>query len=305
MTGKPWENPGPAQAFYEHYRTHVPLRDQWVAMVRKLWGAPEHPGLELYPEIGISDVTLPATIDQNVRAIVYSPAQPTDDVFVYLHGGSWMTTLGGKYRAWAKYIAAQANCTVLAVDYRLAPEHPFPCALHDTVTALQYAYDHFTGQVMIGGDSAGGNLGGGAIHYCLQHNIRVPDKLLALCPMMDMHLEKYPSNAKFGIGNPFGDQSLLAFQRYCYVPYQKDWHDPCVSPLYGELDQFPYTLMVIAADDPLYDDNMAFLNKLKSSGVKHQVEIYEQMPHTFYMRSDLIPEQAEQANQDILKFIRS
>lgn len=135
------------------------MRDRWVAEIRDLWGKKDHPSLNDFPEVEVSEICL-ASLDAgiDVRVTVCTPPKPSTHAFVYLHGGGWIAPASGKHLGWAKRIAALSGQTVAAVHYRLAPEDRYPCALHDCVGVFLAMKKMFTGQVTVGGDSAGANL---------------------------------------------------------------------------------------------------------------------------------------------------
>lgn len=295
---KPWQSNGPAQAVYDKYLKNQSLRDQWVAQVRQAWGSPDHPGLTKFPEVSLSEQLL-----GDRTATVFTPPQANVGAFLYLHGGGWMTPLAGKHLAFAKALAARSGLTVYALDYRLAPEHPFPAAFEDCVAAYKALREQGIAKVVIGGDSSGGNLAAAVCHYCSEENYQKPDKLLALCPMMDFFMEQYPSLLEFGVGNPLADMSIIAFQRFCYLPNQADWRSPYASPVNGSLKKLPETLVLIAGEDPLRDDNLAFVAACKKAGAEIIVELFPGMPHSFFNHADVLPKQCEQAMKKVLNFL--
>jgi acetyl esterase/lipase len=105
------------------------MRDRWVAEIRELWGKKAHPSLNDFPEVEVSEISLPsldAGID--VPVTLCTPPGATAQAFVYLHGGGWIAPASGKHIGWAKRVAALSGQTVAAVHYRLASEERHPCA---------------------------------------------------------------------------------------------------------------------------------------------------------------------------------
>lgn len=307
MRDKPvWLQPGPAENYYQRYINEKPLRQTWVEMIRSRWGNPIHPGLSLFPEVQQTTFVVPATIDVAVPVVQFTPPDSPDnqDIFIYIHGGGWVIPASGKHLAWAKKIAHLSAMTVLSVDYRLIPEHPFPTALHDCITVYQYARTQTSGRVLVGGDSAGGNLAAALALYCADQTIQRPDKVLCLSSFSDFHFENYPSMLKLGIGNPYIDMSVIAFIRAMYVPETADWTNPYVSPIFGKLTCLPPTCVVVGLDDPLRDDNLLFAQKLQEAQVDVTLLTFEGMPHSFFTYPDVLPEPAEKANQAIVQFMR-
>ncbi|HEV2613750.1 MAG TPA: alpha/beta hydrolase [Gammaproteobacteria bacterium] len=298
-----WLQSGPAEKYYQRHLEQETLRDVWVKMIRERWGNPENPGLWLFPDIKREDKIIPKSIDADVRITQFTPSDPSNDIFVYIHGGGWMIPASGKHLAWAKRISHMTNMTVLSVDYRLLPEHPFPAALNDCITTYLYARQQTSGRVIIGGDSAGGNMGAALALYCYEHHLPLPDKVLCLSSYSDQYFEKYPSMMAFGVGNPYAEMSVIAFMRALYLPNIKDWDNPYASPLYGQLDQMPPTCVLVGLEDPLCDDNITFAHKLKEANAEVKLYTFDRMPHSFFTYPELMPEICEQANNLIVEFM--
>jgi len=219
---KVWQRPGPAKALYDHFLQSPSIVESWVDSIRRSWGDPYHPDLLLFPQVERQDLEIANDTGDAVAVTRFVPPEPGGDVMVYIHGGGWIAPVSGKHLAWARKLAAQTAIEVISVNYRLAPEHPFPAALLDCVTVYQAVRESTDGRVYVGGDSAGGNLSAALVQYCRAQRLTIPDKLLCLCPLTDFYLEKYPSVVKKGIGNPRADALLLPFQRICYVRIRRN-----------------------------------------------------------------------------------
>ncbi len=293
----------PAHAYYDHCTKSTSVVDQWLALLRKAWAAPDPEGLALYPEVSMQDKKIPGRDGQTIPITVFTPPKPYTQIMIHCHGGGWISPTSGRHQAWAKCIAAMGNIQVISVEYRLAPEHPFPAALYDCLDAYQYAREQIMGQVCVVGDSAGGNLALGLGLYCVDHDITPPDKILSLCPVTDLYFEKHASIIKYGWENRHMFMGLGAFERFCYTPNLKDWKNPYASPIYGELSNLPKTLILAAEFDPCFDDNVAFANAMNEAGGDVSLLIFDKMPHTFFTQAKLLPKQAEEANQKIIRFI--
>lgn len=300
---KVWQRPGPAKALYDHFLQSPSIVESWVDSIRRSWGDPYHPDLLLFPQVERQDLEIANDTGDAVAVTRFVPPEPGGDVMVYIHGGGWIAPVSGKHLAWARKLAAQTAIEVISVNYRLAPEHPFPAALLDCVTVYQAVRESTDGRVYVGGDSAGGNLSAALVQYCRAQRLTIPDKLLCLCPLTDFYLEKYPSVVKKGIGNPQADVLLLPFQRICYVPDQAEWTNPLASPIYGDWSKTCRTLVLVAGDDPLSDDNLAFAAKLQTDGADVELAVYEDMPHTFYTYPQFLPREAEQVDRHLATFL--
>ncbi len=298
-----WLQKGPAEKYYQRHLEQKTLRNAWVEMIRERWGNPSNAGLDLFSDILREDKIISKTIDCDVRITQFTPPSPCEDIFIYIHGGGWVIPASGKHLAWAKRISHMSNMMVMSVDYRLSPEHAFPAALNDCITAYQYARTQTKGRVIVGGDSAGGNMAAAIALYCADHNIPMPDKVVCLSTYCDHHFENYPSMHELGIGNPYVEMSVIGFIRAFYVPNPSDWKNPYASPIYGKLNVMPPTCVVVGMDDPLRDDNLAFAHKLKEAGVDVTLLKFDKMPHSFFTYPELMPNECKQANQGVIEFM--
>lgn len=296
---------GPAADLYGQLVPGVPMRDRWVAEIRDLWGKKDHPSLNDFPEVEVSEICL-ASLDAgiDVRVTVCTPPKPSTHAFVYLHGGGWIAPASGRHLGWAKRIAALSGQTVAAVHYRLAPEDRYPCALHDCVGVFLAMKKMFTGQVTVGGDSAGANLAAALWFFCHGRGMSLPEKLMLNCGVLDLNLEKHASMRRSGKDHPYNGLELLAFQRAIYAPDEELWTDPCASPATGDLGSLPQTLVIVGEDDTLCDDGVDFANRARNAGAPVQLHIGKKMPHGFHMQHRLVPEAAAKAEEMILTFLK-
>jgi hypothetical protein len=295
---------GPAAALYRALVPAVPMRDRWVAEIRELWGKKDHPSLNAFPEVEVTDQFLPS-LDSGVVVPVttFTPPKATGDAFLYLHGGGWISPASGKHLGWAKRIAALSGQTVIAVHYRLAPEERYPRGLHDAVGVFQAMKATFPGLITVGGDSAGANLSAGLWFLCRDRGDQLPDKLMLNCGVLDLHLEKYSSMQRMGKDHPYNGLELLAFQRALYAPDQELWSNPYVSPSHGDLATLPPTLVIVGEEDTLSDDGIEFAERAQALGAPVRLHVGKGMPHGFHMQHSLVPEEAGDAEKVILEFL--
>lgn len=298
-----WKKPGPAKVYYDHVCQSPLLRDVLIGKLRELLANPEHPGLELFPEVTREEVKLPGLDGNEVPVARFTPPNPGPGVWVYLHGGAWISPISGKHLAWAKRMAALTGWTVLALNYRLGPEHPYPAALHDVIGVMQHCQNSARGPVVVGGDSAGGNLGPAAALYAADHDLQAPNAVLALCPATNMVYEEIPGFIESAWGHPIQDLTVFALGRACYVPRTEDWRHPYVSPVNGDLSRLPPILVMIGEQDAMYEDNRVFVDRARAAGANVENHVYASMPHSFFMQDELIPNESAQADADIAAFL--
>jgi acetyl esterase len=237
--------------------------------------------------------------DGAIPARFYRPAGAADDdrlpLFVFFHGGGWTVGDLDSYDVLCRMLANRARCAVLSVDYRLAPEHPFPAAVDDAYAATQWAYrcgeqlgiDPL--RVAVGGDSAGGNLA--TVVTLLARDRGAPPIVFQLLvyPATDMCSER-PSQRQFGRGYLLELEAIRYFQ-HKYLAHARDYRDWRASPLLrGDLAGLPAALIVTAGFDPLLDDCVAYAEKLRDAGVAVEHRCFEGMIHGFLTLGKMFPD---------------
>lgn len=239
------------------------------------------------PELArVLDVTLPA----GCRARLYQPSAAARDLVLYLHGGGWtIGDLDTHDRACRRFAAA-GGFSVLALDYRLAPEHPHPAAVDDCVAALRFLRGAAAPAVLgvtparvgVAGDSAGGTVATLAALRLRAEPALMPQGLLLLYANTDLSGSGQSMVDKAsGFGLEAADVEWFNGQ---WVPDRRRWRDPDVSPLYApELSGLPETLIVTCEHDPLRDQGEAFGGRLQASGVPTFVRREPGLVHNFLL----------------------
>lgn len=247
----------------------------------------------------VRDVSIPSA-DGPVAARFYSPH---DDgvprpLLVFFHGGGWMLGSVDSYDTVCRRLAVKADCAVLSVDYRLAPETTFPGAVNDAYAATLWAAKNATelrinpGAIAVGGDSAGGNLAAvlaqlshdsGEFHVALQ---------ILIYPCTDMSRE-YPSYVRNATGYMLTRTAMNWFIS-TYVPNAADRLDARASPmLRPDLAGLARALIIGAEFDPLVDDNEAYALRLQEAGVPTRYECFRGMHHPFFTLGAYIDDAAK------------
>lgn len=238
--------------------------------------------------IAASSGELPIRVYRRFGAAAAPPA------IVYLHGGGWVTGDLDTHDGSCRLLAKVTGCVVVAVDYRLAPEHPFPAALDDALAAYQWTHQHprelsiAPGRVGVMGDSAGGNLSAALALEAKQRGLPQPVAQGLIYPAVDVNFG-FPSHTSVGTG--FGlDRAALDWFRAQYLPSPSDWNSPRVSPLLAsDLRGLAPALVVTAGFDPLRDEGKAYADKLEAAGVAVRYRCYDDMIHGFFGMG-LLPE---------------
>ncbi len=221
---------------------------------------------------------------------IYWPQSETDVALVFFHGGGLVAGGLDTHDALCRTLAAVSGCAIFAVDYRLAPENPFPAAIEDARTALQWTFDNADrygiARVGIGGDSAGGTL---AAVTASQWDGGAAQKLafqLLLCPILDFSGQTASRQA---FASPILDQATLDHDAALYTVGRVAAADPRVSPLRAtEFAHLPPTFLHTAQCDPLCDEGAAYAEKLKAAGVDVHHTCHAAMPHLFYALGGVI-----------------
>jgi len=205
---------------------------------------------------------------------------------VWFHGGGWVWgTLDGAELNCRKF-ANEAQCVVVSVDYRLAPETPFPGAIDDccAVTAwvaeaaVQLNIDKT--RIAVGGDSAGGNLAACVAYRCRDKGPKLVFQLL-IYPVIDADFTRpsYIENGKDYVLT----RAFMEWFWNCYVPNVADRKNPLVAPIHAsDLSRLSSAHIITAEFDPLRDEGEAYGESLKSAGVKAEIYRYDGMIHGFY-----------------------
>lgn len=216
------------------------------------------------------------------------PGRERPPAIVYFHGGGWVVGDLDTHDGTCRLLAAASRCLVVSVDYRLAPEHPFPAAVDDCLTA--YAWVHANseelgfapGQVGVMGDSAGGNLAAVVAQQTRDGSTAVPPPVAQglVYPAVDAMLS---GESLLSMGDGFS-LTLPDIERFRgeYLPDPADWEDPRASPLLaGDLAGVAPALVVTAGFDPLRDDGARYAEALRRDGVAVEYRCYQDQIHGF------------------------
>ena len=250
----------------------------------------------LAPVGRVEDRTIPGPGgDLPVR--IYTPqGEGPFPALVYYHGGGWVLCNLDTHDPVCRALACGARCTVVSVDYRLAPEHPFPAAVEDARAAFRWTVGLVgdPGRVAVGGDSAGGNL---ATVVCLSARDGggpAPAFQLLVYPVTDLSSFGRDSYRDYGDGY-FLTKPQMAWFRGHYLAREEDGQSPFASPLLArDLSGMPPALVITAEFDPLRDEGEAYAERLRASGVPVMCTRYAGMIHPFFSMAHVV-DRAEEA----------
>jgi monoterpene epsilon-lactone hydrolase len=229
---------------------------------------------------------------------------PGDRALLYIHGGAWFMGSPVTHRGLVSYIAHHGGVRALSIDYRLAPECPFPAGLDDCIASYVWLLDRGVPpqNIIVAGDSAGGNLTLALLVALRDADKPLPAGAVALSPATDLaftgesvktraHLDPILSN--------LGTNTIIPDYITVYDP-----HHPYISPLYADLHGLPPLLIHVGDHETLLDDAVRFGECARAAGVDAHVVVWPEMFHVFHVFVPLLPE-ARQAVVQIGAFIRS
>lgn len=213
-------------------------------------------------------------------------------ILVFYHGGGWVIGNLDTHDDACRSLTNGANCLVVSVDYRLAPEYKFPVAVEDAFAALEWVVEHAeelggnSKKIAVGGDSAGGNLA--AVATIIAKEKQEPNIVFQLLIYPSTGVGPTKSYEDNGEGY-FLTKELMAWFREHYLNSPEDAKHPHVSPyLYEDPSGLPPALVMTAEYDPLRDDGKAYANKLKAAGVDVIYSEYVGMIHGFVTMANFI-----------------
>jgi acetyl esterase/lipase len=239
-----------------------------------------------------------------VHAEWIEPADaPKQRVVLYLHGGGYCLCSLDTHRGLASRLALASGRCLLNIDYRLAPEHPFPAALDDAVAAYRWLLGRGlpASGIAIGGDSAGGGLALAAAVHLRDEGMPLPGAIFLLSPWTDLTLSGESHLTLRDVDPIFGGRDRPLFGRSYYG--SRDPAHPLISPLFADLQGLPPTLIQVGSDEILLDDSTRLETRLMAAGVKAQLEIWPGMWHVFQVFAPFLPE-AQQAIDRLGAFVR-
>lgn len=227
--------------------------------------------------------------------VIVPPGAPPFPTLLYLHGGGWSIGSPNSHAKLARQLSAGAGAVVVNVDYRLAPEHPFPVPLEDCVTAARWTRANVQRhggdpqRLAIGGDSAGANLSAAVINE-LRDEISFRAALL-IYGAFDMAASWRDYDRYAPEEDPVLPKYIMKMMMDAYLSGGAATDDPRVSPLFADLRHFPPSCFIAGAIDPLFGESVSMRDTLQALGCECEFHRYAEMPHAF-LQFDL-PEAAQ------------
>ncbi len=204
-------------------------------------------------------------------------------LFLYVHGGAYVFGGGDAAPVEGAVIAARAGIPALSVDYRMPPADPFPAAVDDVVTVYRHVLETVSpGCVAIGGTSAGGGLSLAVVHRLRALGLPLPSAIYAGTPWADLTDTGDTIHANEGVDRTLVTYDGLLKAAALLYADGHDLHDPLLSPVYGDFQDFPPTYLVTGTRDLFLSDTARTHRKLRAAGVDAQLNVYEGVSHAEY-----------------------
>jgi acetyl esterase/lipase len=233
-----------------------------------------------------------------------TPESVKEQVILYLHGGGYMLGSINTHKVLGTNIARASKSRVLMIDYRLAPENPYPAALEDSVSAYKWLIDEAginPKNIVISGDSAGGGLTAATLIKLREMGIPLPAAAVLLSPWADLEVTGDSVKTKRG-KDPMLTEDELFFCANVYVE-DNDPKNPYISPIYADMKDLPPLLIQVGSSELILDDSTRLAENAQSAGVEVILDVWEDMIHVFQSFAPWAPE-GKQAIEKIGEFIQ-
>lgn len=234
---------------------------------------------------------------------VVAPGAADDRLILYLHGGGYVMGSINTHREMVSHISRAAQARVLIIDYRLAPEHPFPAAVEDSTAVylwlLKQGFD--PAKIVVAGDSAGGGLTVATLVALRDEKIPRPAAAVCLSPWVDLEGRGESMTTK-AEADPMVQREALIKIANAYLA-GTDARTPLAAPLYADLQGLPPMLIQVGTSETLLDDSVRLAERAKGAGVDVTLEPWEDMIHVWHFYASVVPE-AQEAVKRIGRFIQ-
>src|SRR5262245_52958251 len=234
---------------------------------------------------------------------VVAPGAERERALLYLHGGGYVVGSINTHRDLAGRLSRAAAARVLLIDYRLAPEHPYPAAVDDATTAYRWLLRHGAapGRTVIAGDSAGGGLTVAALVALREAAEPLPAAGVCLSPWVDLEGIGASMTTRASV-DPIVQKPGLLWFASLYLG-GADPRMPLAAPLYADLRGLPPLLIHVGEAETLFDDATRLAERARAAGVNVTLEAWEDMIHVWHLFASLLPE-GQQGVERVGEYIR-
>ncbi|HXW84446.1 MAG TPA: alpha/beta hydrolase [Candidatus Binataceae bacterium] len=286
--------------------------EQLHKVIERIKSQPQNPNAPLAARRAgmekISERVAPDIVAEKVSANgvpaewISAPGAATDRAILYLHGGGYVVGSINTHRAMIARIARASNARALALDYRLAPEHPFPAAVNDTVAAYRWllAQKIKPQKIVVAGDSAGGGLTLAALVAIRDASLPMPAGAVPISPWTDLEGTGASVRTRAARDPMVTSENLAGSAKQYYASHSP--RDPLVSPLYADFRGFPPLLIQVGDAEILLDDATRVAERAKAAGVQVDLEVWDDMVHVWHVFAKILPE-GQQAIDRVGRFV--
>jgi monoterpene epsilon-lactone hydrolase len=252
-----------------------------------------------------NDVSYQPVYVSSVSAEWVSGRNLSDDrVILYMHGGCYTGGSVDTHRDLMTRLSIASSMRVLGLNYRLAPEHPFPAAVEDTVAAYRWLLEIGIepSRIALAGDSAGAGLALAATITIRDGGLPLPSAVVCISPWVDLEVTGSSIETKAG-EDPIVSRDMLLGWGKLYLG-NNDARTPLASPLYADLRRIPPLLIQVGSAEVLLDDATRLADRASAAGVDLTLEVWPEMIHVWHTFAAILPE-GRQAIERIAQFVRT
>jgi epsilon-lactone hydrolase len=242
-------------------------------------------------------------VDGIPAAWIYPPDAETERVVLYLHGGFYILGSLKSHRDLVARLSSAAGVRSLLLDYRLAPEHVFPAALDDALTAYRWLLARGTKpeHIILAGDSAGGGLTLALLQTVRDQHLPMPAGAVLLSPWTDLVGTVESRTTREAADPLFSGRGVNALSSF--YAGTEDAHQPLISPINADLHGFPPLHIDVGSDEVLLDDSLQVAEHAKAANVPVELTVWDDMWHGFQLFASVLPE-GQQSLEQMGRFIR-
>lgn len=254
----------------------------------------------------IENTIVQARDGHSIPVRIYTPVgEGPFPVIMYYHGGGWVLNDLNTCHVSCSILAEKAEAIVVSVEYRLAPEFKFPTPLLDAYDAFLAVKKGMLGlrandRISVAGDSAGANLATVVTQLARKEELSIDSQIL-LYPVTDLSYESGSYNT-YGEGFSLDKAVMKWFGDY-YIRTKEDTKNPLIAPIHAELTGLPTAFVLVAENDVLRDEGLAYAKKLEQSGVRVKQSIAFGLVHSFFTKNDVFEEEILKTIDEIVSFL--
>ncbi|WP_255507976.1 alpha/beta hydrolase [Lysinibacillus sp. BW-2-10] len=299
-----------AQQYLQNFNQQPPLHTMTPAEVRKLRATTKKVNLPTNVNLStITDQWITVRDGEQIKIRLYTPiGEGPFPVIIYYHGGGWVLNSIETSDASCQMLASMTNSIVVSVDYRLAPEYKFPIPMYDAYDAFLWVTKNIQAihgipeKISVMGDSAGANLATVVTLQAKQANGPTIASQILLYPVTELTYDS-PSYYEFAEGYGLNKKDMEWFGNY-YLEEDSQKNNPYVAPLKAkDVTGLPAALIIVAENDVLRDEGIAYGDYLKSSGVYVEQLMAKGLIHSFFTKNEIFQEEIEKTIQTVHSFI--